>query len=130
MATHSGDEGIVKVGSNVVAEVRSFSLTKTSDTREDTVMGDTHRTFLPGKKAWSAALEVFWDETDTNGQVALVEGASVTIDLGPEGDASGDAHFVGTGIVTEVSINSDQEGMVEASISIQGSGALDETPVV
>ena len=32
MATHKGSEGTVKVGSNAVAEIRSYSLEETADT--------------------------------------------------------------------------------------------------
>ena len=41
MATHKGSEGTVKVGSNAVAEIRSYSLEETADTLEDTSMGDS-----------------------------------------------------------------------------------------
>ena len=34
MATHKGQDGIVKVGSDAVAEVRSFSIEETADTVE------------------------------------------------------------------------------------------------
>ena len=129
MATHSGDEGIVKVGSNVVAEVRSYNLTKTAETRDDTVMGDTDKTFIIGKKAWTVSIECFWDETDTSGQQALVEGASVSLKLYPEGDTSGDTFQSGTGLVTEKTITADQDGIIEASITVQGTGSLTETTV-
>ena len=47
MATHKGSEGVVKVGSNTVAEVRDWSITITSDPVEDTTMGDSARTYKP-----------------------------------------------------------------------------------
>ena len=37
MATHSGKDGLVKVGANTVAEVRNWSLDLSADTIEDTV---------------------------------------------------------------------------------------------
>ena len=40
MATHAGSEGTVKVGSDAIAEIRSFSIEETADTLEDTSMGD------------------------------------------------------------------------------------------
>ena len=45
MANHKGSEGTVKVGANAVAEIKSYSLTETADTIEDTVMGDSARTY-------------------------------------------------------------------------------------
>lgn len=129
MATHIGRDGVVKVGSNDVAEVRSFSLNETADTAEDTSMGDTARTHLITLTSFDGSIDVFWDETDTNGQVALGVGSSVTLALYPEGDSAGDTYYSGTALVTGVSRSSSFDGMVEASITVQGSGALTTSTV-
>jgi hypothetical protein len=127
MATHIGRDGIVKVGANAVAEVRSFSIEETGDTVEDTVMTDTARTFVPTLTSFTGSADVYWDETDTTGQGALSVGSSVTIGFYPEGDTTGDTYYSGTAIVTGVSRSASFDGMVEASISLQGSGALTES---
>jgi hypothetical protein len=124
MATHKGQDGIVKVGSDAVAEVRSFSIEETADTVEDTVMTDTARTYITTLKSFSGSLDVFWDETDTNGQVALAVGNSVTLAFYPEGDTSGDTYYSGTALVTGFTRTASFDGMIEASITVQGSGAL------
>ena len=129
MATHKGSEGTVKVGANAVAEIRSYTITETADTLEDTTMGDAARTYLASLKSFSGSMDVFWDETDTTGQVALAPGDSVTINIYPEGSTSGDTYYTGSVIVTEKSITASFDGMVEASISFQGTGALSETTV-
>ncbi len=129
MATHSGKEGLVKVGSATIAEVRSWTLNTTADTIEDTTMGDTARTYLTGLTSADASVDVFWDETDSAGQVALAPGASVTLVLYPEGGASGDTYYTGTAIVTSKSITGSFDGMVEASISAQYSGAVSTATV-
>lgn len=124
MATHKGQDGIVKVGSDAVAEVRSFSIEETADTVEDTVMTDTSRTYISTLKSFTGSLDVFWDETDTNGQVALGVGNSVTLAFYPEGDSAGDTYYSGTALVTGFTRTASFDGMVEASITVQGSGAL------
>lgn len=129
MANHKGSEGTVKVGSNAVAEIRSFSIEETADTLEDTSMGDSARTYLASLTSWSGSVDVFWDETDTNGQGALDVGSSVTLNLYPEGDTAADTYYTGTAIVTGKSVSSSFDGMVEASFSVQGTGALTETTV-
>jgi hypothetical protein len=129
MATHAGSEGTVKVGSNAIAEIRSFSLEETADTLEDTTMGDTARTYKSSLTTFTGSVDVFWDETDTNGQGALTIGASVTLNVYPEGDASGDTYYSGSAIVTGVTRSSSFDGLVEASITVQGSGALTATTV-
>jgi hypothetical protein len=129
MATHTGSEGTVKVGANAIAEIRSFSLEETADTLEDTTMGDTARTYKSSLTTFTGSVDVFWDETDTTGQGALTIGASVTLNVYPEGDASGDTYYTGTAIVTGVTRSSSFDGLVEASITVQGSGALTATTV-
>ena len=129
MATHKGSEGVVKVGANTVAEVRSWTVAESADTLEDTSMGDTARTFKSSLTTFTGSLDVFWDETDTTGQGALSIGAEVTFAVYPEGDASTDTYYTGTAIVTEVSRTASFDGLVEASVSLQGTGALSESTV-
>lgn len=129
MATHKGSEGVVKVGANTVAEVRSWTIAESADTLEDTSMGDTARTFKSSLTTFTGSLDVFWDETDTTGQGALTIGAEVTFNVYPEGDTSGDTYYTGTAIVTEVSRTAAFDGLVEASVSLQGTGALSESTV-
>ena len=129
MATHKGSEGTVKVGSNAVAEIRSYSIEESADTLEDTSMGDSARTYKPSLTSFSGSLDLFWDETDTSGQGALSIGSEVTLNVYPEGDASGDTYYSGSAIVTGVSRTGSFDGLVEASISVQGNGALTESTV-
>jgi predicted secreted protein len=129
MATHAGSEGTVKVGSNAIAEIRSFSIEETADTLEDTTMGDTARTYKSSLTSFSGSVDVLWDETDSSGQGALTIGASVTLNLYPEGDAASDTYLTGSAIVTGRSISSSYDGLVEMSITVQGNGALTTTTV-
>lgn len=129
MATHTAASGVIKVGSSAVAEVTGYSIEYTSDVVEDTVIGDSARTYLPTLKQFTASVDAFWDETDTNGQVALVVGTSVTFAIFPEGDDSGDTYYTGTGIITGRTISSSVGEMITANFSIQGSGDLTPTTV-
>lgn len=129
MATHTGSEGTVHVGANAIAEIRSYSIETTADTTEDSTMGDSWRTHKTTLKSWSGSVDVFWDETDTNGQVALVVGSEVTANFYPEGNSSGDAYFTGTAIVTGRTISASFDGMIEATITLQGTGALSDSTV-
>ena len=121
MANHTGSEGLVKVGgTNTVAEVRSWSLSHESETIEDTAMGDSFRSHKAGLQTWSGSCDVYFDETDTNGQVAMTPGASLTVGFYPEGATSGDTYYSGTALVTSVERSAELDGMVEASVSLQG----------
>jgi len=129
MATHKGSEGVVKVGTNTIAEVRSYSIEESAEVIESTVLGDSAKTFESSTTSFSGSLEVFWDETDTAGQVALSIGASVTLNLYPEGATSGDTYYSGTAIVTGVTVSANNDSLVERTITVQGSGALTITTV-
>ena len=125
MATHKGSEGTVHVGANAIAEIRSYSIEETADTLEDTSMGYSARTYKSSLTSFSGSVDVFWDETDTNGQGALTIGSEVTLNVYPEGNDTGDTYYTGTAIVTGVTRSASFDGLVEASISVQGTGTLD-----
>ena len=127
MATHLGKEGTVQVGSNAIAEIRGFSIDETIDTVEDTSMGDSSKTYLASIKDFSGSVDVLYDETDTNGQTALSVGSSVTLNFAPEGTDSGDVKLTGTAIVTGKSVTSTFDGLVESTITVQGTGGLTTT---
>jgi len=135
MAIIKGSEGTVHVGTNAIAEIRSYSLEETGDTLETSTMGTTARTYVPSLTSWSGSVDVYLDETDSTGQGALTAGSQVTINVYPEATgtnntpASGDVKYTGTAIVTSVSKNASFDGLVEASISLQGTGALTSTTV-
>lgn len=124
MATHKGSEGTVKIGSNAIAEVRTWSINQTADTIEDTTMGDSARTYQSSLNTWDGSVDVFWDETDTNGQVVCTIGSTVTLNVYPEGATTGDTYFSGSAIVTGVTRTASFDGMVESSITFKGTGAL------
>jgi len=129
MATFTGSDGVILVGTDQVAEVRSYSIDETMDTLEDTAMGDTSRTYKTSLKSFSGSADVFFDDTDTAGQGALTVGSEVTLNVQFEGNTSGDHKLSGTVLITGRTISASFDGMVEASISFQGTGALTETTV-
>jgi hypothetical protein len=129
MATHVGKDGAVYVGANAVAEIRDWSLEQTSEVVNDTVMGDTWMTNKATQKSWTSSFNAFWDETDTNGQGALIVGSEVTLNLYPEGNTSGDTYWTGSAIITSVSNSASFDGLVEASFSATGNGELTEDTV-
>lgn len=124
MATHHGLDGSIKVGSNTVAEVRSFEIEVEQETVNDNVMNDTWRTHLTGLKGWTASCECLWDETDTNGQVALTIGSSVSLSLGPEGHTTGDTIYTGTATVKTIGVTTPHDGVVTRRITFEGNGTL------
>ena len=132
MPTHWGNEGLVRSGTNIVAEVVGFKLNISADPIDDTAMGDAWRTHIPnsGIKKWDGSLECHWDEADTTGQGSLTVGASVTLNLHPEGNLTGDKYFSGTATITEVGLDVPMEGgTIKRPITFMGNGALTEPTV-
>ena len=124
MATFLGKEGTVQVGSNAIAEIRSFSIDESIDVVEDTTMGDSSKTYKATIKDFSGSVDVLYDDTDTNGQTALSVGSSVTLNFAPEGITSGKVKLSGDAIVTSKSVSSSFDGLVESTITVQGTGGL------
>ena len=123
MATHHGKEGVVTAGGTAVGELTSFTLETTGDVVEDTALTDATKSFLAGRTSFSGSLEMHFDETDSP-QTSLIAGASIAFILLPEGNASGDRSFSGTGIVTGMSVNNSMDAIVSRTVTFQGTGAL------
>ena len=123
MATHHGKEGVVTVGGTGVGELTGFTLETTGDVVEDTALTDATKSFVAGRTSFSGTLEMHFDETDSP-QTSLVAGASLAFVLLPEGNASGDRSFTGTGIVTGMSVNNSMDAIISRTVTFQGTGAL------
>jgi len=128
MATHNATQGLIKVGSDTLGELKSFSFSENSDTIETSNLSSTAKTYAAGKTGFSGSAEAFWDNDDA-GQTALSNGAIVQMHFYPEGATTGDKFRTGTCIVSEISTSLSTEGMVEASFTFTGSGTLAESTV-
>ena len=130
MAIATGNSGIVKLvtdtgGSDTVAtvaEVRSFTINEEAGTVDSTSMGSTSRSYLATQKTGSVSLECYWDSTDA-AQDDLDVSSKVDFEIYPNGVGTG-KKYTGVGFVTYKSISVSFDGMVEASISVQGKSAL------
>jgi hypothetical protein len=125
MASHHGTEGVVRVGANTVAEVTGFSFSESAEYAENTNLSATTKTYnVIAIKSWSGSVTAFWDETDTNGQVALAPGANVALVLAPEGVDSGDTRYSGNALITEITRNVQRGAITEITFNFIGNGAL------
>jgi predicted secreted protein len=140
MAILSGNNGVIKIDASVggastaVANVRNFSIDLTSDTIETTTMGVDVRTYLKGLSSWSGSADIYFDPAASTGTIAthaILNPTSGTVGsstLSFEGILNTTAGvFGGEIIITGFTVNSSMDGMVEASISFQGSGACTYT---
>ena len=140
MAILTGNNGVLKLDATVggsvatIAAVRSFSVELTSDTIETSTMGTDVRTYVKGMSSWSGSADIYYDSAASTGHLAVhtvlnpTSGAVGNGTLTFEGylaDTAG--KFSGEVIVTGFTVNATMDGMVEASISFQGSGACTYT---
>ena len=128
MATHHGKEGVVKAGGTAIGEITGFTLETTADVVEDTELSDATKSFVAGRTSFSGSLEMSYDESDSP-QQTLTVGSSIAFILLPEGNASGDEKFSGSGIITGMSVNNSMDAIVSRTVTFQGTGALTRATV-
>jgi hypothetical protein len=131
MATMVGNDGSISINSIALAAVRNFSIDVTADTIETTTMGTDARTYVKGLSSFSSSADIYFDPTEFSGSDVTFNPTSSSALVGASGvagkfyldqDATNDIVFSGTIIVTGYTVNSSMDGMVEASISFQGTG--------
>lgn len=132
MATITGNDGAVTVGGTAVAAVRNFSVEMTADTIEKSVMGNDNRQYLKGMSSFSGSADIYFDPEEFDGAEttfnptasAAVGSAPIAVKFYIKQDATNDIVFSGNVIVTGYTVSSSFDGMVEASISFQGTDAV------
>ena len=130
MATLTGNDGAIVIGSTTLAAVRNFSIDITSDTIETTVMGTDVRTYVKGLSSYSGSADIYFDPSEFDGADSTFNPTAGTVGAAPIAgkfyllqDATNDQVFYANAmIVTGYTVNSSMDGMVEASIAFQGSG--------
>jgi hypothetical protein len=150
MATFTGHDGVLKFADTStdgagalsmtdIGNLRNFTIEQSQDTIETTVMGTTsstgsYRTYKPGLSTFTISGDVFYDglaastvqqKLDEMVSRGGDEGAA-TFECYPAGETTGigNTKLTGECIITSFSITSSVDGMVEASFSAQGTGAL------
>jgi predicted secreted protein len=131
MATIIGRDGVIKSGGTTIAQLRSYSIEESADTVESTVMTDTSRGFKVTLTSFSGSADVYWDPDDAGQDLLTIGAQDLAIVFYPEGDgaATGDVSYSGNMHVTGITRSGSFDGMVEASITFQGNGALTENVV-
>ena len=129
MAYYTGVIAQIKLGdsaspTDILAQCTSYSIDKQLESVDVSHIGSTSKTFTSAQESWSSTMEVSYDQDDT-AQAKLLErsaGASTPIYVSYyyEGADTGDKYLTG------VSWSQEPNGVITASVSIQGSGALAE----
>ena len=138
MSTFTGQSGVIKIGSDIVGELRSFTIEQTQDTIETTAMqaaGNSStpvsRVYKPGLSTFTISGDVYFDG-DNTAQASLEGGldegglgTALVFKVSPAGNGASDGKaFQGSAIMTSFSVSSSVDGAVEASFAAQGTGDL------
>ena len=129
MATHKGKEGIVKVGTTVVGEVKSFELEVTANEVDVSTLGSAWTKTNSTQNSWSGTMEMFYDPNDT-GQIAIAVGTMITLNLYYEGNTTGLKYDTGEALVTSISKSQSFDGMVNQTVAFTGNGTLTTSTAV
>lgn len=119
MATLHGKVGTVFNNTNAVGEVTAFEYSETADTAEDSVMGDTVKSYKAGLRDGSGSVTCRFDPDDTQ-QNAMDPGTTITLKLRPEGTGTGLDEWSGSVIVTGKSVSVSFDGIEELKLDFQG----------
>lgn len=108
-----------------LAELRTWSLDSSANTQ--TVDPASMNNFASWtetytlSRSWSGSFNALWS-SDQGQAFALVVGQTVSIKVYPD-SVTGEV-YSGTGVITQLAINSSYDGLVEFSITVGGTGAL------
>ncbi len=123
MSTHLGQDGLVKVNHQTIAQVRSWTVNTAAELVDASVMGNSWKIQQTTLKSWHGSLSCFFDE-ENSGQNALSVGSKVLLQLYPSTTANVQRCFSGTAFITGVDTSVSHSGLVESSITFQGTDAL------
>lgn len=130
MATLTGRDGVVTIAGSNLTSTRNFSVDITADTIETSTMGTDVRTYVKGMSSWSGSADIYFNTSDVQANLLVASSSSavgsipVSVKFYIDQDATNDVVFYGNGIITGYSVSSAMDGLVEATVSIQGSGSV------
>jgi len=129
MAIAKGYEAVLKIGTNTLGQVSSFTLNKMLETVDVSTIGVTSKAFVSTLDSWSGSADLFFDDGDTATADLLAActggGVTVTCNFYVEGTVAGqDKYYYGDAFVTAIDWNTTAAGVLEASVSLQGTGTL------
>ena len=104
MTVHHGKDGVVKQGSNTIASVTGWKFSGKTAVADKSALGDSWESHVPGLNSADGSIDCFLDPSDT-AQEALTEGASVTLNLYPQGTTAGLKYWTFTATITGLDLS-------------------------
>lgn len=109
---------------NVVSEVRDWNLTQTTEILDGSAMGSCDKVKKAGMKDATGSITCLWDDTNTEGQGAITNGAIVTLNLYPKGATSGSLFADFQALITTEGDSASYDGLVEKTFDFEVTGGV------
>jgi predicted secreted protein len=121
----AGKGGSVKLTSNTVADVTSWTVDIAIDMLDSTSLGDDWREYVAGLAGATGSVECNWAvATDTNGQTALqtaaLAGSTVTLNL----YTNDSNYYSGSAYVSNLNVSDPVDDLVTATFDYQYTGTV------
>ena len=111
-----------------VGEVRSWETDEAADVQDSSVMGScAKRKSVTGVET-TLNFTAYYAPADA-GQLLLVPGNTVDVELYPEGDAATKVYYTGEALITSRRRSADVNGMIEFTVASHIQGALTQEVV-
>lgn len=126
MAVMAGKDGIVKIGTNKIGYIDTWSITRTQNTDETSQIGNPDQEYIPTDRNWSGSLSGSFDYSDAAQKVVMDQ----LIDTGVGSVlkctfvTNAELTLAGDIIVTSVALGASHGGKITLSINFQGTGKL------
>jgi hypothetical protein len=122
--------GVIKAGATPdgVGEVRSWDSDETVEVQDSSVMGSCQKRQTATTLQTALNLNCYYEAADA-GQLLLVPGDEVDLELYPEGDGSSMVYFTCTALITSRKRSADVNGLIEFAIAATAQGALTQQAV-
>jgi predicted secreted protein len=123
MAIMVGNAGSFRLAANVVAEIDNWTLEVSTGLEETQAFGDTWKERTATIREWSGSASGRFDDTDTNGHVALQTAFLAGTTVAARLYIDGTNYYSGTAFV-QASLAAAENGLITANYTITGTGAL------
>ncbi|MBO6759277.1 MAG: hypothetical protein JJ902_23340 [Roseibium sp.] len=127
--TIHGNKGYVTVGGTEI-KLQSFSFDVTAPGSDATAIGDADEVIISGAPKSRSGTFVFHKKASDPGQAAVTEGATVTLALYSNGNASGAQYDTGDAYIETIGRAQNRTDIVEVTASWRGTGPWTQETVI
>ena len=129
MARYKGHNGHITADAAVVGEIESFDIELSINELDANVMGTGWTDVESGQASATGSINVLRDPADV-GQIELVQGVKVVMELFVEGNSTGLTKLSGSFLVTSRGFSTSVGDLVKTSYNIRNAGAVTVAAVV